>query len=77
MKLKAKKFAKPKTTLILSPAAGPFDPNISNSAGWQEYHKISIYKTKDFSFKLIGYIIDGISIDKNISADNKLVYGRF
>jgi len=34
-------------------------------------------KIDDYIFKLTAYIIDGIPISKKISADNKVVYGRF
>ena len=31
----------------------------------------------DYIFKLTAHIIDGIPIDRNVSADNKVVYGKF
>ena len=34
-------------------------------------------KINDYMFKLTAYIIDGIPISRNVSADNKLVYGKF
>ena len=34
-------------------------------------------KINDYLFKLTAYIIDGIPLDKNVSADNKIVYGKF
>lgn len=34
-------------------------------------------KINDYTFKLVAYIIDGIPLDKNVSADNKVVYGKF
>jgi hypothetical protein len=43
-----------------------------------EQSKPPLFKrVNDYAFKLTGYIIDGIPIDKNVAADNKLVYGRF
>ncbi len=40
--------------------------------------KPSLFKRiGDYMFKLVAYIIDGIPIGRNVSADNKLVYGRF
>lgn len=34
-------------------------------------------KMNDYLFKLTAYIIDGIPISKNVSADNQVVYGKF
>jgi hypothetical protein len=34
-------------------------------------------KIREYMFKLTAYIIDGKPIGKDISPDNKLVYGKF
>ncbi len=34
-------------------------------------------RARDYMFKLGAYIMDGVPIDKNVSVDNNLVYGRF
>ncbi len=40
--------------------------------------KKSVFKTmSDYVVvKLMGYLMDGIPISKNVSADNRVVYGR-
>jgi hypothetical protein len=40
--------------------------------------KINLFKKiSDYMFKLTGYFIDRVPMDKNVSTDNKVAYGRF